>query len=991
MRSQHHPRRRVPAAPVCEPVETRLFLSSYTVTGLGDGPGAVRPVGDGRYAATTLRAAVVAANARAGADRIEFAAGLRGRVSLATALPAITGRLAVAGPGAARLTVARSATAADRFAVFAVAAGAIASISGLTITGGTGVRTGEVWTGLDEDGGGVWNLGDLALARCAITGNAAGWGGYVPDTARGGGVYSGPGARLALTDSTVSGNSATAALPAGGGVFNAGVLVVRRSTVADNVVNYNGDRGGQAAGAGIFNAPTGTLTVVDSTVSGNTGDIVDGGGLANNGTATLVNSTVYGNHAGGISGFETGVMGGHGGAVFNEGWYAWPDDGSPPAFHPAALTLRNCTVAANTANGGGTGGVRGDGAVALFNSLLVGNTDADPAYGDEVTPSDLGASLLDPNSAHNVIGTGAPAWMAGGKNGNRTGVTPAQAKLGPLADNGGPTRTVALLAGSAAIDAGATALAVGPDGAPLAADQRGRPRVGGAAVDAGAFEATAVVRFYLVDAARDRRLFELKDGATIKLGDLPTRALSIEAVTSPGGPGSVRFDLDGVVRTENLAPYALFGSRGDDVLGGAFAPGAHRLTATPFTGRSGTGAAGVGRTVRFTVKAPRPAATFDPARVILRTSRMASGPLVADVDGDGRPDVVAGTCADGAVAWPPDGRVEWFRNEGGGRFAAGRPVTDTAWYLHGMSLAAADVDGDGRTDVVCASDNKDDVYAGLSAGKVSWFRNLGAGRFGPERPVVNGVIGAGSVRVADVDRDGDPDLVVASLAIEEPDSVLWFENRGHGSAWGRHPISAQAGDYGGLDTRAIAVADVDGDGWIDVARPARFGPNVAWYRNPGTRGGGWTLHEAYTFSMVPNAIAIAAADFNGDGRVDLASGDETYDSGGVYWYPNKGGGTFPESRVVAEPTFGGLDFLFPADVDGDGDADLLAVSTFDCRAVWFRNDGRGGFGREQLVARLKGPPSNLHTVSAADFDGDGRVDVLVSDPIGGTVAWYRQR
>src|SRR5690242_14854599 len=89
--------------PPAEPLEARLLFSTYTVTTLGDGTGTVSPAGSGKFNASTLRAAVNAANARAGADTINFA--VTGKIDLLTALPQVGGPMTITGPGASKLTV----------------------------------------------------------------------------------------------------------------------------------------------------------------------------------------------------------------------------------------------------------------------------------------------------------------------------------------------------------------------------------------------------------------------------------------------------------------------------------------------------------------------------------------------------------------------------------------------------------------------------------------------------------------------------------------------------------------------------------------------------------------------------------------------------------------------------------------------------------------------------------------------------------------------
>jgi Calx-beta domain/Domain of unknown function DUF11/Bacterial Ig domain/Domain of unknown function (DUF4214) len=283
-------------------------------------------------------------------------------------------------------------------------------------------------------------------------------------SAAGGGILNN--GSLMLTDSVVSGNDISSGSQPGGGIFNGGTLIVTNTTVSGNT----GGSGGGAGGGGIFNSDT--LKMTNSTVSGNSaGTTGPGGGIYNtSGTLTLINATVSGNTS------PT-----NGGGIYN---------GSGTA------TLTNVTVTNNRADNDndtvGTGGginVSG-GTLTLHNTIVFGNfKGANPS-----TTADDIAGTVDAASSFNLIGTGGAGGLTNGTNNNQVGV--ADARLDVLADNGGPTRTHALLAGSPALDAGDNAVT----GAPLnlTTDQRGagfNRSVDGpdadatATVDIGAFEA----------------------------------------------------------------------------------------------------------------------------------------------------------------------------------------------------------------------------------------------------------------------------------------------------------------------------------------------------------------------------------------------------------------------------------------------------------------------------------------------------------------------
>ena len=232
---------------------------------------------------------------------------------------------------------------------------------------------------------------------------------------------------LLVVDSTISGSSAD---QAGGGIESSGTLTVMSSTISGNSAPFGG---------GI--ASNGPLTVMSSTISGNSAG-GSGGGMLNNTTGSITNSTISGN--------STTVIGG---GIDNAG----------------TLTITNSTISGNSAQAGG--GLYAVGTETLVNAIVAGNTG---------TAADPDVNLVDPFLAPETITTsviGVPV-----------GKTLADI-LDPagLADNGGPTQTIALalVAGNPAIDTGTSAVCAA---APVnALDQRGLPRA--AACDIGAYEA----------------------------------------------------------------------------------------------------------------------------------------------------------------------------------------------------------------------------------------------------------------------------------------------------------------------------------------------------------------------------------------------------------------------------------------------------------------------------------------------------------------------
>jgi CSLREA domain-containing protein len=380
--------------------------------------------------------------------------------------------------------------------------GGIYSSSTLTMTdcvisnnttghGGNGTQFG----GSGGRGAGIFIApGTLTLTRVTITGNQTGGNGG-PNSGNsgdaggiwaGGDFFQGQTTNVILNKVTITNNSTSDSTDpgAGGSGWGAGIYLYRGTvTLTDTTVsnNHTGNAnpssvaGVAGSGGGIVNA-FGTLTVRNSVISGNTtGDSVSGsnssgGGIRNDSTVTLINTTVSGN--------STGAGPSMGGGIFST----------------SSATLINCTVTKNISPNGFGNGVTGhQGTYTVGNTIIAGN-------GPSGNGPDLKNVIFTPptyNSlGHNLIGN-AEDVSTFNAFGDQTGSTaaPLDPHLGPLADNGGPTLTHALLTNSTALDAGDNSLAEDRTDDPLVTDQRGVQRIADspdadaiATVDIGAFE-----------------------------------------------------------------------------------------------------------------------------------------------------------------------------------------------------------------------------------------------------------------------------------------------------------------------------------------------------------------------------------------------------------------------------------------------------------------------------------------------------------------------
>jgi CSLREA domain-containing protein len=268
-------------------------------------------------------------------------------------------------------------------------------------------------------------------------------GAAAPSVGTGGGIFNNTGATLTLTNSTVSGNSAVG----GGGILNSGTLSVVNSNLTGNVAGISG-------GGAIYN--NGPLTLTNSTVSGNFGG--GGAGIFNgsSGTVTVTDSTVSGNFGGGSSG----------GGIFNGGSFALTNVTVSGNLSPTiaggiyngagVLTLTNVTVTNNRSDSNNSGGESGGGiywgggTVTLRNAIVAGNFRGTGSTADDISGS------VDPTSSFNLIGTCSSCGLANGINNNQVGVS--SPGLSSLANNGGPRLTHLPLPGSPAINAGSNAV-----------------------------------------------------------------------------------------------------------------------------------------------------------------------------------------------------------------------------------------------------------------------------------------------------------------------------------------------------------------------------------------------------------------------------------------------------------------------------------------------------------------------------------------------------
>ena len=330
----------------------------------------------------------------------------------------------------------------------------------------------------------------------------------------------------------------------------------------------------------------------------------------------------------------------------------------------------------------------------------------------------------------------------------------------------------------------------------------------------------------------------------------------------------------------------------------------------------------------------------------------------ADIDGDGDTDVLGAASNAGEIAW-------WENMNADGTSWTKHSVDDN--FAVAYSVCAADVDGDGDMDVLGSSWEDHDI--------TWWENNNGAGTDWTEH-VVDGDFGtAFCVYAADVDGDDDIDVLGASNSLYD---ITWWENtNGAGTAWTEHTID---GDF--KYARHVYAEDIDGDDDMDVLGVSLGNDDITWWENNNGVGTNWTEHTIDGGFSDPEWVY--AADVDGDTDMDVIGAGEGVDA--VSWWENTDGLGTAWTKHIVESDWHFASSVYAADVDADGDVDILG-SDYDISGVtWWEN--MNGLGTDWLAHDVNGGVHGGSSVYAADIDGDGDVDILEAAYHTDDIAWW---
>jgi hypothetical protein len=333
--------------------------------------------------------------------------------------------------------------------------------------------------------------------------------------------------------------------------------------------------------------------------------------------------------------------------------------------------------------------------------------------------------------------------------------------------------------------------------------------------------------------------------------------------------------------------------------------------------------------------------------------------VAGDLDGDGKADVVIGGSK---------GPLVWYRNP-----SWTKSVIVAGGY-DSVDAEAADLDRDGDLDLV--------------VGGLLWYENprpAGDPGKSPWRAHRIASHHTHDLEVADLDRDGKLDIVVrgqSGFGANEGHRIFVFRQNAP-DAWASREIECPPGE-------GLKLADVDADGDADIVIAGR------WFENTGAAlAGGWH-ERIYTTAWTYGDSAVATGDLNGDGRLDILLTPAEYKGGSyrVAWYEapaNPKSGSWVE-HVVATTVETVIHAAAIADMDGDKAPDLVTAAMHQGAApqdvTVFLNRG-SGLRWEKSVVSTRGS----HNILLVDLDGDGRIDILGANHAGpySPVEWWRNR
>lgn len=338
-----------------------------------------------------------------------------------------------------------------------------------------------------------------------------------------------------------------------------------------------------------------------------------------------------------------------------------------------------------------------------------------------------------------------------------------------------------------------------------------------------------------------------------------------------------------------------------------------------------------------------------------------------DIDDDGFIDILT---ASGETY-----ELSWYRNlDGAGNFGIENVIEGTSALYLSMEFIDFDTDGD-----------KDILYLRNNPRQVVWVENLdGAGNFGATHTLIE-VDFIGNIRSIDMDNDGDMDLL-ADITDTFTGWIVWYENLDGQGNFGPENLLIE-NQY---EFSKLMLEDIDNDGLLDILATefVYAQGKIFWYKNMGNASFG-PMQIIYQFVWIQsggtNIVEFQYNDINTDGIKDIiitSVDDSSFVN--THWLEN----------LDNQGNFGDLQFIMDSDdqyllydLDNDNDNDILVWNPYADTITWKENeDGQGVFGTPRIITTSVDFPKDA---KAADFDGDGWLDITSASIADNKLAWYK--
>jgi hypothetical protein len=241
--------------------------------------------------------------------------------------------------------------------------------------------------------------------------------------------------------------------------------------------------------------------------------------------------------------------------------------------------------------------------------------------------------------------------------------------------------------------------------------------------------------------------------------------------------------------------------------------------------------------------------------------------------------------------------------------------------------------------------------------------------------VDNNFDGPAGIFVADINNDGNKDIISAALDVG---TIAWWENQpGDSITWQKNIVDS---DF--PDAIYCYAADVDGDSMIDILGAAYASDEIAWWHNEGGNPIQWT--KQIIESNFIDAHEIMAYDVDQDGDMDILGVSAGLNM--IAWFENDGNYPVQWTKHIVDSSFAGARSVDAGDLDDDGDVDLAGAALTDNEVAWWRNDG--GSPIEWTKFTINSNFIYSHKVHISDIDLDDDLDILGTGYSSG-VAWWR--